>query len=138
MTVNDEVAALRTMGIDPVTMLVLPRVVAGVLVMPALSMLLEIAGLAGMTVVMNILGFPPIAVLHQLHAAARFGDLLGGLFKSLCFGAAIAAIGCRSGLAAGIGPRAVGEAATGAVVGSIFATILIDGLFSILFFRLGW
>jgi phospholipid/cholesterol/gamma-HCH transport system permease protein len=64
-------------------------------------------------------------------------DLWGGLFKSLCFGAIIAGIGCRAGLGTGIGPRAVGRSATGAVVGGIVATIVMDGLFAILFYRLG-
>jgi phospholipid/cholesterol/gamma-HCH transport system permease protein len=137
MVVNDEVAALRTMGVDPVTMLVLPRLAAAVLVMPALTLLLELAGMAGMCAVMGVLGFPLIAVGHQITQSARLADLLGGLFKALAFGAAVATIGCRQGLAAGIGPRAVGEAATQAVVGSILATILIDGVFTILYFRLG-
>ena len=64
-------------------------------------------------------------------------DFYGGMAKAMVFGVAVAAIGCRAGLAAGNGPRAVGEAATEAVVGGIVATILLDGLFAVLFFRLG-
>ncbi len=136
MVVNDEVAAIRTMGIDPVTMLVLPRLLAALLVMPGLALLMELSGLVGMTVVMGVLGYPPVAVLHQATQAARLRDLLGGLFKAGVFGAAVAVIGCRTGLGAGLGPRAVGQAATAAVVGGIFATIVLDGVFTILFFRL--
>jgi len=62
---------------------------------------------------------------------------MGGLFKSACFGLVIAAIGCRAGLSAGCGPRAVGDAATAAVVGGIVAIVAMDGVFAILFFRLG-
>jgi phospholipid/cholesterol/gamma-HCH transport system permease protein len=76
-------------------------------------------------------------VATQLGRAVHGRDLWGGLFKAVCFGAAIAGIGCRAGLATGIGPRAVGQAATAAVVGGIVATILLDGLFAILFYRLG-
>ena len=65
------------------------------------------------------------------------GDLLGGMVKAMVFGAAVALIGCRSGLGAGQGPRAVGQSATAAVVGGIVATIMLDGLFTILYFRLG-
>ena len=56
--------------------------------------------------------------------------------KAALFGAAVAVIGCRTGLGAGLGPRAVGEAATAAVVGGIFATIVLDGIFTVLFYRL--
>jgi phospholipid/cholesterol/gamma-HCH transport system permease protein len=136
MVVNDEVAAIATMGIDPVTMLVLPRLTATLLVMPGLAMLLELSGMGGMTLVMGTLGFPASAVVHQAVQAARLTDIVGGLFKASVFGAAISVIGCRTGLGAGLGPRAVGEAATAAVVGGIFATIMLDGVFTILFYRL--
>ena len=136
MVVNDEVAAISTMGIDPVTMLVLPRLLAALLVMPGLTLLLELAGLAGMTLVMGTLGFPTAAVLSQIRQSITLTDLIGGLFKASAFGAAVAVIGCRTGLGAGLGPRAVGEAATAAVVGGIFATIVLDGIFTILFYRL--
>ena len=137
MTVNEEVNALRIMGIDPMVMLVLPRILAGIFVMPVLTLLMNLAGLAGMTVVMETLGFPWSAVSNQLQQWLALGDLIGGLFKSACFGLVIAAIGCRAGLAAGLGPRAVGDAATAAVVGGIVAIVAMDGVFAILFFRLG-
>jgi len=137
MTVNEEVNALRIMGIDPMVMLVLPRILAGILVMPVLTLVMNLAGLAGMTVVMESLGFPWSAVSNQLQQWLSLGDLMGGLFKSCCFGLVIAAIGCRAGLSAGLGPRAVGDAATAAVVGGIVAIVAMDGVFAILFFRLG-
>ena len=137
MTVNEEVNALRIMGIDPMVMLVLPRILAGILVMPVLTLVMNLAGLTGMTVVMQSLGFPWSAVSNQLQQWLGLGDLMGGLFKSCCFGLVIAAIGCRAGLAAGLGPRAVGDAATAAVVGGIVAIVAMDGVFAILFFRLG-
>jgi phospholipid/cholesterol/gamma-HCH transport system permease protein len=138
MVVNDEVAAISTMGIDPVTMLVLPRLLAALLVMPGLTLLMEVSGLVGMTLVMGVLGFPPVAVFIQAVQATRLKDLVGGLAKACVFGAAVAVIGCRTGLGAGLGPRAVGQAATAAVVGGIFATILLDGIFTVIYFRLGW
>ncbi len=136
MVVNDEIAAISTMGIDPVTMLVLPRLAATLLIMPGLAMLLELSGMCGMTLVMGTLGFPASAVVHQAVQAARLTDIVGGLVKASVFGAAVSVIGCRTGLGAGLGPRAVGEAATAAVVGGIFATIVLDGVFTILFYRL--
>jgi phospholipid/cholesterol/gamma-HCH transport system permease protein len=137
MTVNEEVAALRIMGIDPMALLVLPRVLAGMLVMPVISLLLTLAGLAGMAAIMGLLGFPLQTVLQQLRSFVSLSDLLGGLFKALIFGLAIASIGCRAGLGAGRGPRAVGDAATAAVVGGIVSIVVLDGAFAVLYERLG-
>lgn len=137
MTVNEEVDALRIMGIDPLAWLVLPRVLAAVLVMPVLSLLMDLSGLIGMGAVMGSLGYPPASVIAALERALVMKDLLGGLFKALVFGLAVGLIGCRSGLGAGRGPRAVGDAATAAVVGGIVAVVVLDGCFALLFFRLG-
>jgi phospholipid/cholesterol/gamma-HCH transport system permease protein len=137
MTVNEEVAALRVMGMDPIAILVLPRVLAGLLVMPVLSLLLTLAGLSGMAGIMGLLGFPLATVTGQLADWLTLTDLLGGLFKAAMFGLAIGIIGCRAGLGAGRGPRAVGDAATAAVVGGIVAIILLDGVFAVVFERLG-
>jgi phospholipid/cholesterol/gamma-HCH transport system permease protein len=136
MKVNREVDALITMGVDPMTMLVLPRLIAVMLVLPALALSLDIAGLLGMATVMRGFGFPMAAILHQVQTAASVADLFGGLFKAVCFGGAIAAIGCRAGLSTGNGPRAVGLSATAAVVGGIVATIALDGVLALIFYRL--
>ena len=137
MKVNQEIDALVVMGIDPMTLLVLPRMLAALLVMPVLTLLLDFAGLLGMTTVMTGFGYSLPAIQAQVQSAASVHDLVGGLAKAAVFGAAVAAIGCRSGLGTGIGPRAVGFSATAAVVGGIVATIVIDGLFAVLFYRLG-
>ena len=136
MKVNQELDALSTMGLDIMTMQVVPRMIATMLVMPVLTITLVLAGLAGMTAVMVSLGFAPIAVINQIQNSIRYRDLFGGLFKAVCFGAAVAAIGCRAGMATGSGPRAVGLSATKAVVGGIVATVLLDGGFALLFYRL--
>jgi len=137
MTVNEEVDALKIMGVDATAMLVLPRLIAATLVMPVLALLMNLAGIAGMTVIMATLGYPWAAVESQLQQWVTLTDLAGGLFKAACFGLVIAGIGCRAGLAAGRGPRAVGDAATAAVVGGIVAIVIMDGVFAVLFFRLG-
>jgi phospholipid/cholesterol/gamma-HCH transport system permease protein len=137
MKVNQEVDALVVMGLDPMTLLVLPRMAAALLVMPVLTLLLDFAGLLGMTTVMTGFGYTLPAIQHQVESAATVRDLAGGLVKAAVFGVAVAAIGCRSGLGTGIGPRSVGFSATAAVVGGIVATIALDGLFALLFYRLG-
>ena len=119
------------------TMLVLPRMIAAMLVMPVMTLALDIAGLLGMATVMRGFGFPAggdRAAGPELGRARR--DLYGGLFKAVCFGMAVAAIGCRAGLGTGVGPRAVGLSATAAVVGGIVATIVLDGVFALMFYRL--
>lgn len=138
MRVNEEVDALKIMGLDPVAWLVLPRILASTLVMPALTMVMNVTGIIGMMIVMATLGFPPVAVLNQLEQWLSLQDLAGGLGKAAIFGLVIGYIGCQAGLSAGRGPRAVGDAATAAVVGGIVALVVLDGLFAILFFRLGW
>ncbi len=136
MKVNQELDALVTMGLDPMTMLVLPRLIAVMLVLPALALVLDIAGLFGMAAVMRGFGFPFATILHQVQLSATVSDLLGGLFKAVCFAAVIAAIGCRAGLSTGNGPRAVGLSATAAVVGGIISTIVMDGVLAVIFYRL--
>jgi phospholipid/cholesterol/gamma-HCH transport system permease protein len=136
MKVNEEIDALRTMGLDPMSMLVLPRMIASMLVIPVMTLVMNIAGLVGMTTVMRGFGFPLVAIIGQVQAWVGTADLFGALFKAVCFGMAVAAIGCRAGLNTGVGARAVGHAATGAVVGGIVATIALDGVFALIFYRL--
>jgi phospholipid/cholesterol/gamma-HCH transport system permease protein len=136
MKVNQEIDALNTLGLDPMTMLVLPRMAAAIAVMPVLTLLMDVAGLFGMTIVMVAFGFPPVAVAIQVRGAVGVADLYGGLIKASVFGAFVAAIGCRAGLATGVGPRAVGQSATAAVVGGIVVTILLDGAFALILYRL--
>ena len=136
MKVNEEIDALTTMGLDPMTMLVLPRMIAAMCVMPVMTMTLDIAGLLGMATVMRGFGYPFVAIARQVQQWVTVGDLYGGLFKAVCFGLVVSAIGCRAGLGTGVGPRAVGLSATSAVVGGIVATIAVDGVFALVFYRL--
>ncbi|MGE0718916.1 MAG: ABC transporter permease [Alphaproteobacteria bacterium] len=136
MKVNEEVDALTTMGLVPVRFLVVPRVLAGVFVMPMLAMVMNVAGLLGCLVVMVSLGFPPITFFNQLVGATTYGDLLGGLFKAAVFGLLVAGVGCMRGLQTTTGAAAVGESTTRSVVSGILLIILADGVFAILFFYL--
>ena len=137
MKVNQELDALATMGIDAMTMLVLPRLLAATMMMPVLTVMMDVAGLLGMTLVLAASGIPPVTVANQVAQAVVPLDLYGGLFKAALFGAAVAAIGCRAGLGTGVGPRAVGLSATSAVVGGIVPTVALDGLLAVLSYRLG-
>jgi len=137
MKVNEEIDALTTMGIDPVKFLAIPRMISGVVVMPLLTMFNLLCGLIGCGLVMLSLGFRPVTFLNRIQEAATLGDLAGGLVKTLVFGAMIAGIGCLRGLQTGTGASAVGDSATRAVVSSIIAVVVADGVFAVVYFYLG-
>ncbi len=133
MTVNEEVAALRTMGLDPLRFLATPRVIAGVLVIPVLTLVADAVALMGGAVVFKTLGFPLVMYIQQVQEAVAFSDLLVGLFKAFIFGILVAAIGCLRGLQTGTGASAVGISATRAVVSGLFLIVFADGIFSVVF-----
>ena len=137
MKVNEEIDALTTMGIDPVKYLAVPRMIAGIFMMPLLTMFNLLFGLMGCGLVMLSLGFTPIIYLNRIQEAATLGDLSGGLVKTLIFGAMIAGIGCLRGLQTGTGASAVGDSATKAVVSSIIAIVIVDGVFAVVYYFLG-
>ena len=133
MKVNEEIDALTTMGLDPVRFLVVPRLLAGLLLCPALTLLADFIGLIGGAAVMRGFGIPLVTYLQQVEAAADQGDLLGGLLKSFVFGVLVAGVGCLQGLRTGQGPSAVGLSTTRAVVGAIILIVVADGVFAVLF-----
>ncbi len=137
MKVNEEIDALTTMGIDPVKYLAVPRMIAGIFMMPLLTMFNLLFGLIGCGLVMLSLGFPPATYLNRIQEAASLGDLTGGLVKTLVFGSMIAGIGCLRGLQTGTGASAVGDSATRAVVSSIIAVVVVDGVFAVVYYYLG-
>jgi len=137
MKVNEEIDALTTMGIDPVKYLAVPRMIAGIFMMPLLTMFNLLFGLIGCGLVMLSLGFAPITYLNRIQEAATLGDLSGGLVKTLVFGSMIAGIGCLRGLQTGTGASAVGDSATKAVVSSIIAIVVVDGVFAVVYYYLG-
>lgn len=137
MKVNEEIDALVTMGLDPVRFLVLPRILAGVIVLPLLTLLNLLFGLLGCALVMLALGYPMVTFVERIQTASGLLDLFGGLAKTLVFGLLIAGIGCLRGMQTKTGASAVGDAATRAVVSGIVAIILADGVFAVLYYFLG-
>jgi phospholipid/cholesterol/gamma-HCH transport system permease protein len=138
MKINEEVDALKTMGLDPVPFLVMPRILAGVVVAPLLTIVTNLMGLVGGLIVFVFMGFTPVTYMERLLLRGRAGDFLGGLFRALVFGILIAGIGCLQGLRTGRGARAVGASTTGAVVSSIVAIIIADGLLAVVYYKLGF
>ena len=131
MKIGEEVDALVTMGFDPISFLVLPRLIALMIVAPLLTLFTDIGNLAGGLAVFKLFGFTAAAYGQQVLQTAHYGDLLDGIAKSVLFGALIAFTGCLRGLEAGGGARAVGSAATSAVVSSLVLIIVFDGIWSV-------
>jgi len=136
MKVNEEIDALTTMGLDPVRFLVVGRVLAGVLVTPLLVVFCNLFGLIGAGLVMKSLGFPLVTYVNEILSAIDLADFVGGLVKAGVFGLLVASVGCLRGLQTGAGSRAVGHAATRAVVSGIVLIIIAEGLFAVLFYVL--
>ena len=130
MKVNEELAALTTMGLDPVRFLALQRVTAGIILTPLLTVYTMFAGMVGGTLVMLPLGFSIPEVYNQMTTQVHLHDLGFGLGKSVVFGAIFSAVGCLRGFQTGQGPIAVGVSATRAVVSSILLIILADTVFA--------
>ncbi|MGZ8529986.1 MAG: MlaE family lipid ABC transporter permease subunit [Candidatus Binatia bacterium] len=136
MKVREEIDALKTMGLEPVRFLVVPRVLAGVAMTPVLTVFADLFGVMGGSVVMMSLGFPLITFFNQLQSAVSYGSLVGGLVKAFAFGILIAAIGCLRGLQTETGASAVGLSTTHAVVSGIILIVITDGIFSVIYFYL--
>jgi phospholipid/cholesterol/gamma-HCH transport system permease protein len=137
MKVNEEIDAMTTMGIDPVKFLAVPRMIAGFFMMPLLTMFNLLFGLIGCGLVMLSLGFTPVTYINRIQAASSLGDLFGGLVKTFVFGMLVAGVGCLRGLQTGTGASAVGDSATRAVVTSIIAIVVVDGVFAVVYYFLG-
>jgi len=138
MKVNEEVNALETMGLDPMRFLVVPRVLAGFIVTPALTIYANVLGVAGGFVVMMTQGFPFAALWNQLVSAVGVTDVMTGVIKSFVFGLLVAGVGCLRGLQTGTGASAVGKSTTSAVVSGIFLIVVTDAIFAAVFYVLKW
>ena len=128
---NEEIDALRVLGISPFQYLVFPRIVALVAMMPLLYFYACLVGVAGgLTVSFVVLDVPAALLLHELRSAVNSVQFEIGLTKCICFGAFLALASCRVGLAAGRSAAEVGRAATGAVVIGIIGVIALDAVFA--------
>src|SRR5207253_7761399 len=120
MEANQEIDALRTLGIPPMDFLVLPRLLALSLMMPLLCLYADLMGVAGGLVVGgSMLGISPVQYLLETKHAIHLNDLFLGLFMSAVFGVLVALAGCLRGVRSGRSASGVGEATTSAVVTGI-------------------
>ena len=134
MAVTEEIDALRTLGIAPLELLVLPKVIALVIVMPLLTVFADVLGVfGGMLMARSQLdvGFPDF--IDRFVKAVSMTTYLIGVAKAPVFAAIIATVGCFQGLRTRGGADSVGRQTTRAVVQSIFLVIVADALFSVAF-----
>jgi phospholipid/cholesterol/gamma-HCH transport system permease protein len=138
MSVSEEIDALRTMGIGPLRFLVFPRILSLFLVMPVLTLMGDLMGiLGGLLVGVLNLDLSITGYVNETGQALDVWDIFQGLIKSGVFGLAIGLISCAQGLATTGGAKGVGRRTTAAVVKSLFALILLDAAFTMVFHELG-
>jgi phospholipid/cholesterol/gamma-HCH transport system permease protein len=134
MQVNEEIDALRAIGLDPVEVLVIPRFFALLLTLPMLTLYADFAGLfGGWLMTWGALGITVPQFLNQLRLALGGWTFWIGVIKSPFFAAIIALVGCYEGLGVGRSAESVGRQTTLSVVEAIFLVIVSDAAFSILF-----
>ncbi len=129
MRVYQEIDALRTMNINPVHYLVLPRLVAITIALPILVLFAVLVGWfgGGMVAVMNEkIGISFTAYISNLRLVVDFSDVLNGLIKSAVFAVVIGTVCCHQGLVTIGGPRGIGRSVTKAVVNSIVLILILD------------
>jgi phospholipid/cholesterol/gamma-HCH transport system permease protein len=138
MRLTEEIDAIRTLGLSPAQVLVVPRVLALVLALPLLVFIGDAVGILGaMLVAGPMLGITPVAFLDRLRSSLDLVHVWVGLGKAPVFALVIALIGCKMGMTVGRDTRAVGLATTSTVVQSIVSVILLDAAFAVLFQQLG-
>ncbi len=138
MAVNQEIDALRTLGLDEVEVLVLPRMLALMIALPLLAFFADILGLfGGGLMAWIVLDIAPGPFLNQLEGAIEPATFWVGIVKAPVFAFLIALVGCYQGLLVSGGADSVGRHTTKSVVIGIFLVIVFDALFSILFSLLG-
>ena len=138
MKMRQEVDAMQTLGLDPMRVIVAPRVLAMMVMLPVLTfigMLTAIAG--GMAVGWLVLDVNPTVFFNRLQENVPLEQFWIGMSKAPVFGLAIALIGCRQGLEVGGSVQSLGHHTTKSVVQALFAIIVIDALFAIFYMEMG-
>jgi len=129
MQVNEEIDALKTMGISPVEFLVLPRMIALIIMMPLLCIYADLMGIVGgMLVGVGMLGINPIEYLNRTQETLTLTTFWIGLFHSAVFGVLVSLTGCLRGMQCGRSASDVGYAATSAVVTGIISIIVATAI----------
>lgn len=139
MKSREEIDAIRVLGLDPMELLVLPRVLALLISLPLLSFLAMLAGIVGGAMVCIFsLDITPAMFLSMLHSDTEVRHFLVGMAKAPVFAFLIAVIGCLEGFRVSGSAQSVGIHTTSSVVQSIFVVIVIDAIAALFFMEMGW
>lgn len=139
MKLTEEIDAMRTIGVNPMEALVLPRVIAAVLMLPLLGFYASLIAMIGGGLLCWIaLDIPPITFVQRIREVVPITDLYVGLVKAPVFGAIIAIAGCYQGMQVESDAEQVGLRTTTAVVQAIFLVIVLDAFFAVFFTEVGW
>ncbi len=139
MKLNQEVDALETIGMSPIEVLVIPRVIAMSVMLLLLGFYGSIMAVIGGGLFCWVsLGIPPVSFIQRLQEATPLSDLVIGLVKAPFFGFIVALMGCFQGMQVTGNAESVGQRTTQAVVESIFIVIVLDAFFAVFFSALGY
>ena len=138
MKMREEIDALSTMGLDPVQVLILPRIIALVIALPILSFIGSMAALYGGGLVAQFYGdMGPAIFIARLHDAVSVTSFKVGIIKAPFMALAIGIVACSEGLRVKGSAESLGKQTTTSVVKSIFLVIVLDGLFAVFFASIG-
>lgn len=138
MKLREEVDALKSIGIKPFEILVVPRLIALMIALPLLAFISDILGLLGGAVLsLSLIGISLPEYLDRVQHAIKFHTFAVGMIKAPVFALAIGIVGCLHGMKVSGSSESVGRETTASVVESIFLVLLIDAVFSIIFNKLG-
>lgn len=139
MKAREEIDAIRTLGMSPIDVLVVPRALALLLTVPLLTVLAMLAGIAGGAAVCALaLEISPTMYFARLQEVLELRHFWVGMAKAPLFALMIALIGCLEGFKVSGSAESVGRHTTSSVVQSIFVVILIDALAAVFFMEMGW
>lgn len=138
MKVNEEIDALRTLGISAMDYLVLPRAIALILMMPLLAAYAALLGIIGGGLVsLLMMDVSVLQYIEQTRSAVDVNSVLGGLLKAAVFGVVIAISGCQRGMACGGSAMAVGQATTSAVVMAVLLIVITASILTVIYTAFG-
>ncbi len=138
MKVGEEIDALRTFGLRPFAWLVVPRVIALLFVLPVLTLLADVVGvLGGLFVAITSLDLSVAGYLVETKKSVALWDVEYGVIKSFAFALAIALVACQQGFSTSGGAEGVGRRTTSTVVTCLFALVVLDALFTVVFQAFG-
>ncbi len=139
MKANEEIDAMRTLGLDPIELLVLPRVLALLIAMPILTFIADVSGIFGGAMIsLFVLDLSPTMFVETLRDDIELRHFLSGMIKAPVFAVLIAVIGCYQGLRVSGTAESIGIHTTTSVVQAIFAVIVADAIFAMFFQEIGF